>query len=118
MEKFDFVYAVHPESGARTPRGFAFVTYELPEGAAKAIKHLDGKTVNGQRMRARPANSSNPSSALAADRKRKLLVADGAAVSSSGRQMSKEEKIRAMEAKLKALESGDDPTFKLAVSKR
>jgi RNA recognition motif-containing protein len=116
VEKFDFVYAVHPDSGARTPRGFAFVTYELPESAARAVRQLDGKTLAGRRLHAKPANSVNPSWDVAESRKRR--AGDGALrVVVGAKQMSKEEKIRAMESKLRALDSQGN-TFKWAVPKK
>lgn len=116
VDKFDFVYAVHPDTGARTPRGFAFVTYELPESAARAVRKLDGVTLVGRRLHAKPANSLNPSADVAAARKRKLLGGDRGCAPS--KEMSKAAKIAAMEAKLRAMEAGTKDTFKLVVPKK
>ena len=121
VDKFDFVYAVHPDTGARTPRGFAFVTYELPESAARAVRKLDGVTLAGRRLHAKPANSVNPSADVAAARKRRLLGGGGGGDAGGGgpsKEMSKSAKIAAMEAKLKAMEAGTSDSFKLVVPKK
>ena len=119
VDKFDFVYAVHPDTGARAPRGFAFVTFELPESAARAVRKLDGVTLVGRRLHAKPANSLNPSADVAAARKRKLLGGGGGdGGRASSKQMSKSAKIAAMEAKLRAMEAGSSNSFKLVVPKK
>jgi len=125
VDKFDFVYAVHPDTGARSPRGFAFVTYELPESAARAVNKLDGVTLVGRRLHAKPANSLNPSADVAAARKRKLLVGGlggggggGGGGCAPSKEMSKSAKIAAMEAKLRAMEAGTSDTFKVVVPKK
>jgi len=119
------VYAVHPDTGARSPRGFAFVTYELPESAARAVNKLDGVTLVGRRLHAKPANSLNPSADVAAARKRKLLVGGlggggggGGGGCAPSKEMSKSAKIAAMEAKLRAMEAGTSDTFKVVVPKK
>lgn len=119
VDKFDFVYAVHPDTGARTPRGFAFVTYELPESAARAVRKLDGVKLVGRRLHAKPANSLNPSADVAAARKRRLLGGGGDDGSRApSKEMSKSAKIAAMEAKLRAMEAGTSDPFKLVVPKK
>ena len=118
VDKFDFVYAVHPDTGARTPRGFAFVTYELPESAARAVKKLDGVKLVGRRLHAKPANSLNPSADVAAARKRRLLGGGDDGSRAPSKEMSKSAKIAAMEAKLRAMEAGTSDPFKLVVPKK
>ena len=41
---YDFLYNIN-DRGGRSPRGYAFVTFETPEGAAAAIQGLHKKKV-------------------------------------------------------------------------
>ena len=45
---FDFLYTMNTEKGSRTPRGYAFVTFESSDAAKKAIQQLNNKKINGR----------------------------------------------------------------------
>ena len=83
------------------------------------MKKLDGVTLVGRRLHAKPANSVNPSADVAAARKRKLLGGSGGGAAPS-KELSKSAKIAAMEAKLRAMEAaaGNSDSFKLVVPKK
>ncbi|KAI8809580.1 hypothetical protein BJ742DRAFT_229704 [Cladochytrium replicatum] len=49
VKKLDFLYHKHgPRKGE--PRGFCFLEFETPEAAAKAIKNMNGRIVNGRAL--------------------------------------------------------------------
>ena len=119
IASFDFVYSVN-ESGDRVPKGFAFVTYERPGDARAAMAKLDGVRVQGRPLRVKYATSDAVRGPLDRfNRKRALekrlgggagtiaAIAGPSSSSSSslGAGSSKEDKIRAMEAKLKAMQA-------------
>ena len=112
IEKLDFVYGLDHSGANRVPRGFAFVAYKTPESALKAIRQLDGVKLLNRPLRVKPAKS-------AGGEKRPLKDNDDKERDAKMAKMAKEDKIKAMEAKLKAMQEGDDQdsSFKLAVQK-
>ncbi|TRY70533.1 hypothetical protein TCAL_06129 [Tigriopus californicus] len=105
IEHFDFVYSLNAQ-GQRVPRGFAFVTFEQAISAVKAIRQLDSLKVLSRHLRVKPA-TSNADPALK-DLKRPRPGPSCTASSSASLSLGeKQAKIRAMEAKLKALQTND-----------
>ncbi len=45
---YDFLYTMNTEKGSRSPRGYAFVTFESSVAANKAIQQLNNKKINGR----------------------------------------------------------------------
>ena len=78
--------------------------------ANAALKNLNGKSLKGRRISVQPANSNYNSKSdfwkkVAASKE--SLKGLNLANSSNSSEVSKEDKIRAIEAKLKALEKGE-----------
>jgi len=114
--KFDFMYhetlaatSINPDGDARVPRGYAFVTYSNYAVADEAIRKLNGQRIGGRQIRVQPATSdttyNRPSSSSLPPGVPRSLSMSIKSSSSGGSKMSKEDKIRAMEMKLKALEA-------------
>lgn len=118
--RFDFMYT-NNETGDRQPRGYAFVTYEDHVTAAEAIAKLNGTKLLSRELRVQQSSATHipsKSSSHAAAAKLPLSISlsldkkedSGKKVSAAKDKLSK---IRAMEAKLKALNKEED--FKLQV---
>ena len=101
IEKLDFVYGVSADGAKRTPKGYAFVTFESAASAQNAMRSLDGAKLLGRAIRAKPAKD--------AAKKRPSTSSEA---STSKSKAAKLDKIKAMEAKLKAMQKDED--FKLA----
>lgn len=126
VEKFDFMYHDNTSTAGggidgRTPRGYAFVTYDNYAVADEAIRKLNGQTISGRTVRVQPATSPSSNRPTTAGTMpgvpKSLAMSIKPSGSSSG--MSKEDKIRAMEMKLKALEregsEGSGSEFKVVI---
>lgn len=104
---FDFLYTMNTEKGSRTPRGYAFVTFESSDAAKRAIQQLNNKKINGRDLQVRYANStSTPISSKTVKTTETAVPAVLTAGNSTKSTTSadKLEKIRQLEAKLKILE--------------
>merc|ERR1711976_545180 len=60
IKHFDFLYSLN-EKGERSPRGYAFVTYEELSAARAAIKALDKRPIHLQKIHVKYASSTNDS---------------------------------------------------------
>lgn len=115
--KFDFMY--HDGKEANVPRGYAFATYCDYSVANMALKNLNGKFLKGRRISVQPS-SKNYHPKIDFRKKgsgsKESLKGLSLANSASSSEVSKEDKIRAIEAKLKALQNGED-TFHVSEGK-
>ena len=119
VHKFDFMYQIGSSgsgsavSSQKVPRGYAFVTYSHYAMADEAIRTLNGRSLCGRAILVQPATSN--STDLNHDKNTVPKSLSMSMKSASGSSMSKEDKIKAMEMKLKALEGGDSQEFKVVV---
>ena len=113
--KFDFLYThVSDSTSERIPRGFAFVTYDNYVSADSATRHLNGVQVLSKCLKVQISSSSNSSSTSSSGSSASLPLSLSMNIENkTDSKSSKLSKIKAMEAKLKALERSDE--FKLAV---
>jgi RNA recognition motif-containing protein len=119
--KFDFIYTSKDSTcstAERVPRGYAFVTYENYVAADEAIRGLNGIKLLSKNLKVQPASSSSTSSSSfsSVSKNLPLTLSMGGRnhkVASSTSNLSKESKIRAMEAKLKAISQEKCDEFKL-----
>ena len=131
IAKLDFLYNVNPTTGARTPKGFAFVSYTTAASAQSALRALDGKMrLVGRTLWVKNASSNSKSAGGSLDAnplKRSLAMGSDPSSSSSSSSISsyaakapkldpkkRKRNIDALQARLAALESTEDG-FKLAV---
>lgn len=133
IAKLDFLYNVNAATGARTPKGYAFVSYTTGPSAQNALRTLDGKVrLAGRVLWVKNAASNKSSSGYGSDLnplKRSLAMGSGSGSGAPG--TSKEDyagqkktaakdpgerkrNIDALKARLAALDSAED-SFKLAV---
>jgi len=111
ISSYDFLYHIN-DRGGRFPRGYAFVTYESAESAADAIDKLHKKKILTKELVVRYATAKG-------DPNQKMHEKVIPAALKAGRNHSltddeKYKKIRALEAKLKLMESNSEATeFKL-----
>jgi len=110
ISSYDFLYNIN-DRGGRSPRGYAFVTFESAESAADAIQNLHKKKILTREILVRYATAkSDPTQRI----QEKLIPA--ALKAGSKRELSdkeKQKKIRELEAKLKIMEgSKEDFTVK------
>ena len=118
--KFDFIYThVSDSGGDRIPRGYAFVTYDNYVSADTATRTLNGLQVLSKCLKVQISSSNSCSSSSSSGSSASLPLSLSMNLDQNNKTdsislTSKQRKIKAMEAKLKALErSGDE--FKLAV---
>jgi len=116
IASYDFLYNIN-DRGGRTPRGYAFVTYETAADAATAIQQLHKKKLLNREVLVRYASAKgDPAQKITA---RLIPAALKAGTSSSSISSlsddEKQRKIRALEAKLKLMEStsGQNGEFKV-----
>ncbi len=126
--KFDFIYSSTASTGERVPRGFAFVTYDNYVSAGNAIQKLNGLQVCSKNLRVQTASSQAASSSHIAMLSKKggggqlsaplsLTVSlDSSKKKTSISGTAKESKIKALEAKLKALSRSSEGEFKPVVA--
>jgi len=106
VEKFgaladlDFLYQ-RGDGGARTPRGFAFVTYQSQEAAESARRTLDGVRVRGRALAVRWATQSKTEGGRPAKPVGKPKEEQGK------KELSVDSRIARLEAALSAI--GDTP---------
>ena len=115
IAKLDFVYGVNARGG-RVPRGFAFVSFANAAAASRAVAALDGAKMGGKTLKVSLAHSRDRG--ISGVGGKRTLEQARAAMSAGGDGPSRAEKIRAMEAKLKAMQAADGAdkgSFKLAV---
>jgi len=109
VSEYDFLYHIS-DSGKRTPRGYAFVTYSSMASAEKAMASLNKTTVLGRDLLVRLANPRTDPSGSS----RKVIPA--ALKAGSKETMSnteKSRKIQELEAKLKRMENSSKSEFKI-----
>ena len=116
--KFDFIYSHVSDSGSeRIPRGYAFVTYDNYVSADTATRTLNGLQVLSKCLKVQISSSNSCSSSSSSGSSASLPLSLSMNLdhnkTDSISLTSKQNKIKAMEAKLKALERSDE--FKLAV---
>lgn len=115
--KFDFMYS-KDDAGGRIPRGYAFVTYDNYVSASEAIRQLNGCQLLSKKLKAQPAVTTSHTCSSWGSKIPATLTAslnkttDDSKTDSS---KAKEQKIKAMEAKLKALSQQKNDEFNLAV---
>jgi len=109
VSQYDFLYHIS-DTGRRTPRGYAFVTYSSLSSAEKAMDSLNKTTVLGRELLVRMANpKTDPCGSV-----RKVIPA--ALKAGSKHIMSESEKarkIKALEDKLKRMENSTKSEFKI-----
>ena len=105
---YDFLYNIS-ENGHRTPRGYAFVTYSSATSATNAIEVLHNTRVMARPLVVRYANRMDYSRDGPSVPIPSVLRAGGKAKTKLGEQ----EKIKALEEKLKLLEKTSSSEFKL-----
>jgi len=114
VAEFDFLYSFS-DTGVRTPRGYAFVTFRLSSAAERAVKELHGVSVLGRQLIVRYANPRSERE-RGLNRTRPIpqaLSMKGKAGDQKGlTDNEKADKIKALEAKLKAME-GTTEEFKV-----
>jgi len=110
VSQYDFLYHIS-DTGRRTPRGYAFVTFSTYSSAEKAMDSLNKTTVLGRELLVRLANpKTDPSGSV-----RKVIPA--ALKAGSKQTMSETEKtrkIRELEEKLKRMEKSSQSEFKIS----
>jgi len=114
ISSYDFLYNIN-DRGARSPRGYAFVTFENAKNAADAIKNLHKKKILSREILVRYATAKSDPTQRISD---KLIPA--ALKAGSKRELSESEKlkkIRELEAKLKVMESSKEE-FKVKAGPR
>jgi len=110
VSQYDFLYHI-TDTGRRTPRGYAFVTFTTLSSAEKAMDTLNKTTVLGREILVRLANPKTDPSGSS----RKVIPA--ALKAGSKETMSESEKvrkIRELEAKLKKMENSTKSEFKIS----
>lgn len=122
--KFDFIYGLkEPSSTERIPKGYAFVTYDNYVSADSAIRSLNGIQVLSKSLKVQLSSSTAPSLSSMKSSNSSSSVPLSLSVSlnknpkKSVDNSKAAQKIKAMEAKLKALErnSASGSEFHLAV---
>jgi len=116
---YDFLYTMNTEKGSRSPRGYAFVTFESSVAANKAIQQLNNKKINGRELQVRYANSTSTSTSSKTVKTIETAVPAVLTAGNSAKSTTsadKLEKIRQLEAKLKNLEqdsnyAGNSPSI-------
>ncbi len=121
IEKLDLVCGLNAR-GQRVPRGFAFVTFRDASAARKAVSALDGVTLMGRQIRvsvAKPSKHELRRLLGEEGRKGRKRTLEEARSEEEEEQKNKvtagtsnEDKIRALEAKLKTME---EEQFRLAI---
>ncbi|KAL5288345.1 RBM18 family protein [Megaselia abdita] len=102
IDKFDMLFhKTGPSAGQ--PRGYAFVTYKSVKESMEAIEKLDGCKAGERHLAVRFAKNVNYDELE--KQKPKIHIPSLSVGSSSSSSMDKERTIRAIEAKLKMLES-------------
>ncbi|XP_031630904.1 probable RNA-binding protein 18 [Contarinia nasturtii] len=105
IEKFDMIFHKSgPQAGQA--RGYAFVTYYNNSGAVTALNKLNGTLIGTKNIVVRLAKNINYDEM--GKPKTKVEIPALAAGTSHSTKMSKELTIKAIEAKLKALENQSD----------
>jgi RNA recognition motif-containing protein len=109
VSQYDFLYHIS-DTGRRTPRGYAFVTFSTMSSAEKAMEALNKTTVLGRELLVRLANPKTDPSGSS----RKVIPA--ALKAGSKQTLSESEKarkIRDLEEKLKRMENSSKSEFKI-----
>jgi len=135
VERFDFMYhggsglstsssssaqsgsnSSSSSSSSRTPRGYAFVTYSNYAVADEAIRKLHGQVLCGRPVSVQPSRAPNKGfGGGGSDHPRSLAINMKGGSTTTTKKMSTEDKIKAMEMKLKALEGSGGLDFKVVV---
>ncbi|XP_076048703.1 putative RNA-binding protein 18 isoform X2 [Oratosquilla oratoria] len=104
LAEYDFLFhRTGPLAGQ--PRGYAFVTYKNPQNAKTAMNAMDGFTILGRRVVVRWAHSHDDSKYQKPKEKAApSILTGGKGETTTVKNVSKESKIAALEAKLKMLD--------------
>lgn len=109
---FDFLYHIS-DTGHRSPRGYAFVTFANSASADAAVSSLQGKRVLGRELLVRYANPRSEGGIRPMGRPiPTALKLGGEGGTEAPSETEKACKIRALEAKLKSMQ-GSSPDFRL-----
>ena len=111
--KFDFIYQTSTETNERIPRGYCFVTYDNYVSADAATRGLNGLKVLSKTLKAQISSSSSSSSSK---KSLPISLSAGNVKKTDDLKSTKNNKIKALEAKLKALESCKKDEFKVVPS--
>lgn len=113
---FDFLYHIN-DRGSRTPRGYAFVTFQSGKSAADAIQHLHKKKILSKELLVRYASAKTDNSQRVGDKPIPAALTAGGK-SSQLSAAEKEQKIRQLEAKLKIMQKSGTEEFKVNAGPR
>jgi len=111
VSDFDFLYNIS-DTGHRTPRGYAFLTYTTASFAATAIDNLNGKKILSRELVVRYANPKSDYGGITHHRPVPAALKAGR-TSDELSSDQKARKIQALEAKLKLMEKSSNEEFKL-----
>ena len=114
VSQFDFLYNIS-ETGKRTPRGYAFVTFSSQQSAENAIKSLNKTEVLGRDILVRLANPKTDPDYSSSNRKI-IPAALKAGSKQSLTSSQKVDKIKQLEEKLKRMEKSTTSEFKIVTS--
>jgi len=114
VSQFDFLYNIS-ETGKRTPRGYAFVTFSSQHCAENAIKSLNKTEVLGRNILVRLANPKTDPDYSSSNRKI-IPAALKAGSKQSLTTSQKVDKIKQLEEKLKRMEKSTKSDFKIVSS--
>jgi len=115
VSDFDFLYNIS-DTGHRTPRGYAFLTYTTASSAASAVDNLNGKKVLSRELVVRYAH---PKTEGGGSHQVTRHVPAALKAGRTGSELSNDQKVRkiqALEAKLKLMEKSSNEEFKLQTS--
>jgi len=110
VSQYDFLYHI-TDTGRRTPRGYAFVTFTTMSSAEKAMDTLNKTTVLGREILVRLAN---PKTDPFSSSQKVIPAALKAGSKETMSESQKARKIRELEEKLKRMESSSRSEFKIS----
>jgi len=109
VSQYDYLYHIN-DTGRRTPRGYAFVTFTTMSSAEKAMDTLNKTTVLGREILVRLAN---PKTDPIGTPRKVIPAALKAGSKQSMSELEKNKKIRELEEKLKKMEKTSKSEFKI-----
>jgi len=109
VSQYDYLYHI-TDTGRRTPRGYAFVTFTTMSSAEKAMDTLNKTTVLGRKILVRLAN---PKTDPIVSSRKVIPAALKAGSKQTMSESDKNRKIRELEEKLKKMENTSKSDFKI-----